>query len=91
MSSYIDPHIHMISRTTDDLEAMALAGCVAVAEPAFWAGFDRCGPDSFCDYFRQLTSKTIMRLCAIRSDAPTHVSEGGPVRVVDSPVNCSNR
>ena len=40
---YIDPHIHMASRTTDDLQAMALAGCVAVGEPAFWAGFDRSG------------------------------------------------
>ncbi len=52
---YIDPHIHMASRTTDDLQAMALAGCMAVAEPAFWAGFDRSGPESFRDYFRQLT------------------------------------
>ena len=33
---YFDPHIHMASRTTDDLQAMALAGCVAVGEPAFW-------------------------------------------------------
>jgi len=52
---YIDPHIHMVSRTTDDYHRMALAGCVAVSEPAFWAGFDRSSPDSFRDYFRQLT------------------------------------
>ena len=26
---YIDIHAHMISRTTDDYERMALAGCVA--------------------------------------------------------------
>jgi predicted metal-dependent TIM-barrel fold hydrolase len=52
---FFDPHIHRASRTTDDLQAMALAGCVAVSEPAFWAGFDRCGLDSFRDYFRQLT------------------------------------
>ncbi len=38
---YIDPHIHMVSRTTDDYKRMALAGCVMVSEPAFWAGFDR--------------------------------------------------
>ena len=38
---YIDPHIHMISRITDDYERMAQCGCVAVSEPAFWAGFDR--------------------------------------------------
>jgi predicted metal-dependent TIM-barrel fold hydrolase len=34
---------------------MAIAGCVAVGEPAFWMGFDRTGVDSFRDYFRQLT------------------------------------
>src|SRR5689334_13995870 len=52
---YIDPHIHMVSRTTDDYKRMALAGCVLVSEPAFWAGFDRSGPEGFRDYFRQLT------------------------------------
>ncbi len=51
---YIDPHIHMVSRTTDDYKRMALAGCVMVSEPAFWAGFDRSGPEGFRDYFRQL-------------------------------------
>ena len=53
--SYIDPHIHMVSRTTDDYERMAHAGCVAITEPAFWAGFDRSSPQGFYDYFRQLT------------------------------------
>jgi len=52
---YIDPHIHMVSRTTDDYAAMARAGCVAVTEPAFWAGFDRSSPQGFADYFAQLT------------------------------------
>lgn len=52
---YIDPHIHMVSRTTDDYQKMALAGCVAVTEPAFWAGFDRSSPQGFYDYYRQLT------------------------------------
>ncbi len=52
---YIDPHIHMVSRTTDDYKRMALAGCVLVSEPAFWAGFDRSGVEGFRDYFRQLT------------------------------------
>ncbi|MDP7009163.1 MAG: TatD family hydrolase [Phycisphaerales bacterium] len=52
---YIDPHIHMVSRTTDDYERMALAGCVAITEPAFWAGFDRSSAQGFYDYFRQLT------------------------------------
>ena len=53
--AYIDPHIHMVSRTTDDYQRMAQAGCVAITEPAFWAGFDRSSAQGFFDYFRQLT------------------------------------
>ena len=52
---YIDPHVHMVSRVTDDYERMAKAGCVAVSEPAFWAGYDRGSAESFADYFRLLT------------------------------------
>src|SRR5436853_7344117 len=52
---YIEPHGHMVSRTTDDYQDMATAGCVAVCEPAFWAGFDRSSVHGFYDYFRQLT------------------------------------
>jgi uncharacterized protein len=52
---YIEPHGHMVSRTTDDYQDMATAGCVAVCEPAFWAGFDRSSARGFYDYFRQLT------------------------------------
>jgi predicted metal-dependent TIM-barrel fold hydrolase len=52
---YVDPHIHMVSRTTDDYEMLAKMGCVAVSEPAFWAGFDRGSAEGFRDYFRQLT------------------------------------
>lgn len=52
---YIDPHIHMVSRTTDDYQRMAQAGCIAITEPAFWAGFDRSSPQGFFDYYRQLT------------------------------------
>lgn len=48
---YIDPHIHMISRTTDDYEAMHKAGVVAVIEPAFWLGQPRTSVGSFQDYF----------------------------------------
>lgn len=53
--NYIDPHIHMISRVTDDYHRMARCGCVAVSEPAFWAGFDRGSAEGFRDYFRHLT------------------------------------
>ncbi|MEO8481655.1 MAG: TatD family hydrolase [Acidobacteriota bacterium] len=52
---YIDHHAHMVSRTTDDYAAMALSGCVAVTEPAFWSGWDRSTADGFDDYFKQLT------------------------------------
>lgn len=52
---YIDPHIHMVSRTTDDYEDLARMGCVAVSEPAFWAGYDRGTVEGFRDYFFQLT------------------------------------
>ncbi|MBA4148825.1 MAG: TatD family hydrolase [Verrucomicrobia bacterium] len=52
---YIEPHGHMVSRTTDDYQDMALAGCAAICEPAFWAGFDRSSADGFYDYFCQLT------------------------------------
>jgi predicted metal-dependent TIM-barrel fold hydrolase len=52
---FFDPHIHMVSRTTDDYEMLAKMGCVGLSEPAFWAGFDRGSSDGFRDYFRQLT------------------------------------
>jgi len=52
---YVDPHIHMVSRITDDYVRLARAGCVALSEPAFWAGFDRGSVHAFRDYFRQLT------------------------------------
>lgn len=52
---YIEPHAHMVSRTTDDYLHMATAGCQAICEPAFWAGFDRGSSSAFGDYFRQLT------------------------------------
>jgi predicted metal-dependent TIM-barrel fold hydrolase len=52
---YIDIHAHMVSRSTDDYTQMALTGCIALTEPAFWAGWDRSSADGFEDYFRQLT------------------------------------
>jgi len=52
---YIEMHGHMVSRTTDDYRDMAMAGCVAVSEPAFWAGWDRSSAKGFEDYFRQLS------------------------------------
>jgi predicted metal-dependent TIM-barrel fold hydrolase len=51
---FFDPHIHMTSRTTDDLEAMAAAGIRAVIEPAFWVGQPRTQAATFVDYFSSL-------------------------------------
>ncbi len=66
---YIDPHIHMVSRTTDDYEMLAKMGCVAMSEPAFWAGFDRGSVDGFRDYFRQLTDFEQTPGCPVRHQA----------------------
>ena len=51
---FFDPHIHVTSRTTNDLEAMASAGVRAVVEPAFWLGQPRTNVGSFVDYFSSL-------------------------------------
>ncbi|MFP4091321.1 MAG: TatD family hydrolase [Cyclobacteriaceae bacterium] len=51
---FIDPHIHVTSRTTDDYEAMQAAGIVAIIEPAFWLGQPRTKVGSFQDYFNSL-------------------------------------
>jgi predicted metal-dependent TIM-barrel fold hydrolase len=50
----IDPHAHMISRTTDDYEAMAATGVVAVIEPAFWIGQPRTSVGSYLDYLSSI-------------------------------------
>lgn len=50
----IDPHIHMLARTTDDYEAMAAAGVVAVIEPAFWIGQPRTSVGTYVDYLSTL-------------------------------------
>src|SRR5947209_8009666 len=46
-----EPHAHTASRVTDDYERMALAGIVAVCEPAFWQGQPRTSVGTFVDYF----------------------------------------
>lgn len=51
---YIDPHIHMSARTTDDYQAMAEAGVVAVIEPAFWLGQPRTSAETYKDYLSSL-------------------------------------
>lgn len=51
---FFDPHVHMTARTTDDYQALADAGVVAIIEPAFWLGQPRTGLSSFKDYFATL-------------------------------------
>jgi predicted metal-dependent TIM-barrel fold hydrolase len=58
---------------------MALAGCVAVTEPAFWAGFDRSSAQGFYDYFRLLTEQEPKRAGALRHQSfllVVHQSQG---------------
>ena len=50
----IDPHAHMISRTTDDYAAMAASGVVAVIEPAFWVGQPRTHVATYMDYLSSI-------------------------------------
>lgn len=51
---FFDPHVHMSSRTTDDYQAMADAGVVALIEPAFWLGQPRTEVGTFKDYYSSL-------------------------------------
>ena len=50
----MDPHIHMYARTTDDYEAMAVAGIETVVDPSFWLGSPRHYAGTFFDYFEHL-------------------------------------
>ena len=51
---FVDPHIHMVSRTTDDYQALFDAGVLLIIEPAFWVGQPRTGLDTFKDYYSSL-------------------------------------
>jgi len=51
---YIDPHIHCISRITDDYRAQFDAGVRCVIEPSFWLGQPRTSVGTFRDYFAMI-------------------------------------
>lgn len=53
---FIDPHIHMYSRTTDDYERMALSGIRTVVEPSFWLGQARTSSKTLQDYWEHIIS-----------------------------------
>ena len=54
LKMWIDPHVHMTSRTTHDYIAMQQHGIVAVIEPSFWLGQPRTNVGTFRDYFSSL-------------------------------------
>ena len=54
--NFIDPHIHMYSRTTDDYERMALSGIRIIVEPSFWLGQERSSSKTLIDYWEHIIS-----------------------------------
>jgi len=48
---FIEPHIHMFSRTTEDYQAMYEQGIRVTVEPSFWLGSPRRHAGTFWDYF----------------------------------------
>ncbi len=56
-----EPHIHMISRVTDDYERMAACGITHICEPQFWLGQPRTSVQTFIDYFKHLTEYEVQR------------------------------
>lgn len=89
--NFIDPHIHMNARTTDDYERMAAAGVVAVIEPAFWVGQPRTSVGTFIDYLSTIVGWErfragqfgIRHYCAIGLNAKEANNEGLAEEVLD--------
>jgi uncharacterized protein len=54
----------MVSRVTDEYKRMALAGCVLVSEPAFWAGVRPIGRGGLSRLF-----PPVGRVCGKRAAA----------------------
>ncbi len=50
----IDPHMHMVSRSSTDYRRARRAGVECCIEPAFWSGTDRQYAGSFFDYFEHI-------------------------------------
>ena len=51
----IDPHMHMVSRSSEDYRRARRAGIECCIEPAFWSGTDKRHAGSFFDYFEHIT------------------------------------
>lgn len=65
---YIEHHIHMYSRTTDDYARIAAAGFAAVLEPSFWLGSARRAPETFWDYWNHMITFEPTRARAVGLD-----------------------
>lgn len=63
-----EPHIHMFARTTDDYEAIALAGVRAIVEPSFWLGQPRTQVGTFVDYWKSIRDYENVRAKAVAID-----------------------
>ncbi len=57
----IEPHIHMLSRTTDDYQAMYKSGIRCCIEPAFWLGTPRHHAGTFYDYYELILDYETLR------------------------------
>jgi uncharacterized protein len=57
----VEPHIHMLSRTTDDYRAMYDAGIRCCVEPAFWLGTPRHYAGTFFDYYELILDYETVR------------------------------
>ncbi len=90
-TQFIDPHIHMNARTTDDYKRMAAAGVVAVIEPAFWVGQPRTSIGTFIDYLSTIVGWErfragqfgIRHYCAIGLNAKEANNEAVAEEVLD--------
>lgn len=63
-----EPHIHLVARTTDDYERLALCGVRAVVEPSFWLGQPRTQVGSFVDYWSSIRDYEHQRAKAVCID-----------------------
>lgn len=63
-----EPHIHLVARTTDDYERLALAGVRAVVEPSFWLGQPRTQVGAFVDYWASIRDYEWQRAKAVTID-----------------------
>jgi predicted metal-dependent TIM-barrel fold hydrolase len=71
---YVEHHIHMYSRTTDDYVRMAAAGIVTLMEPSFWLGSPRTAPQTFWDYWNHMITFEPTRAKAVGIDYYTAIS-----------------